>query len=119
MKAIVFDLESDGLLDTVSKIHCIHALDRETGRRYAFHDDETILPRDGSVDDGLVLIANAFAVAGQNIIGYDLPVIRKLHPNLPFRPGQYQFDTKVAAAVIWPNIADKDFTLLAKGKLPE
>lgn len=119
MDALVFDLETDGLLDTVTKIHCVHAFDRSTGRAYAFHDDETVLPRDGSVEDGLAMLAGAECIAGQNIIGYDLPVIRKLRPKLTMRKGQRVFDTKVASAVIWPDIKDKDFTLLAKGKLPE
>jgi DNA polymerase I len=117
--ALVFDLETDGLLDTVSKIHCVNALDRKTGRAYRFHDDETVLPRDGSVEDGLVMVAGAECIAGQNIIGYDLPVIRKLRPLLQWRPGQKVFDTQIAARVIWPEIADKDFRRLADGRLPE
>lgn len=115
---LVFDIETDGLLDTVTKVHCINILDRETGEIERYHDDTSILPRRGSLDEGLVRLANAREIAGQNIIKYDLPVLRKVYPGVPFRPGQNVIDTKVCSAVIWTDLADHDFAALRKGKLP-
>lgn len=67
----VFDIESDGLLDTVTKIHCLsyqkfefnNLLEKGTLTTYQeikdFFDGEKI-------------------VAGHNIIGYDLPLVEKI-----------------------------------------
>lgn len=40
MRRILFDLESDGLLDTLTRIHCIVLKDADTGivRRFRYHD---------------------------------------------------------------------------------
>jgi len=34
---LVYDLETDGLLDVVTKIHCLNIKDRATSRRYRFN----------------------------------------------------------------------------------
>lgn len=121
---LVFDLESDGLLDDITKIHCIHVKDRATGKSYRFNegwyydlDGNPVeeAPRDGSVEDGVRFLHDRY-VAGQNIIGYDVPAIQKLYPW--FKPRR-MFDTKVAAQVIWTNLIDVDMALLRRGKLPE
>lgn len=121
---LVFDLESDGLLDTISKIHCIHVHDRATGKSYRFNDGwyhdlegrrTKRAPADGSVEDGVRFLHGRY-VCGQNIIRYDVPAIRKLYPW--FQPARV-FDTKVASQVIWTNLFDVDMALLRKGKLPE
>lgn len=115
-----FDIESDGLLDTVSVIHCINVIDKNTGKALAFnggvYKDGSPAPRDGTIEDGLKLLEEADGIAGQNIIGYDIPAIKKLHPE--WRPRGVVFDTKIAASVIWSDIKDRDFNALARGRLP-
>jgi hypothetical protein len=118
---LVFDVESDGLLDTISVLHCVNIIDRSTGQRLAFNGgvyrDGTPAQRDGNIEDGLRLLQSADSICGQNIIPYDCPAIRKLYPW--FKPTGKIIDTKVCSAVIWTNIADLDFGLLSSGKLPE
>lgn len=120
---LVFDIEADGLLDTITKIHCINVIDRETGRRYRFNEGwhysvegEPLYQcdRDGDIADGVAFLHGKH-IAGQNIIGYDVPAIQKLYPH--FKPSAV-FDTKVAAQVIWTNLVDVDFGLIRSGKLP-
>jgi len=117
----VFDIESDGLLDTITALHCINVIDRASGKRLAFnggvYKDGSPAPRDGTIDDGLQYLEEANCIAGQNIIGYDIPAIQKLYPN--WKPQGRVFDTKVCANVIWPDIAERDHTALARGRLPE
>lgn len=123
-KPLVFDLESDGLLDKITKIHCIHVSDRNTGKKYRFNDGwyhdlagnrTQRAPADGTVEDGVRFLHDRY-VCGQNIIGYDVPAIQKLYPW--FQPARV-FDTKIASQVIWTNLFDVDMSLLRKGKLPE
>ena len=116
----VFDIESDGLLDTITVLHCINAIDRATGKSFAFnggvYKDGTPAPRDGTIEDGLKFLEEA-DIAGQNIINYDIPAIQKLYPN--WKPRGKVFDTKVAACVIWTNVDELDHAALKSGRLPE
>lgn len=116
---LVFDLETNGLLDSVTKIHCINMLDTETGKALRFnagvYADGTSSGADGSIEDALSLLSTA-DIAGQNIIKYDNLVLQKLYPT--WKPTGRVFDTRVASAVIWTNMADHDFSALRRGRLP-
>lgn len=118
MEGLIYDLETNGLLDTVTKIHCVNTLDRETGTRSRYHDDLSVTPRAGSLIEGLLLVTQAHVLCGVNIIRYDNPVIVKLYPHLPWREGQRVVDSMVSARVIWTNMADIDFAKLRRGHLP-
>ena len=125
---IVFDIESNGLLDTISRLHCINAIDRATGREYRYTDHEFYqnvdgslsdvrCPRSGTLADGFNLLQGAQVIAGHNIIAYDAPAIRKVYPDVVLRARMY--DSKVASQLIYPDLKDRDFARLRKGKLPE
>jgi DNA polymerase I-like protein with 3'-5' exonuclease and polymerase domains len=121
----VFDIESDGLLDTISKLHCINAIDRRTGREYRFTDHEYYqnvdgsrsdvrCPRDGTIRDALDLMQGQYT-GGHNVVGYDVPAIEivtgvKLEGD--------KFDSAVLGKLAVPNLKDKDFTNIRKGKMP-
>jgi DNA polymerase I-like protein with 3'-5' exonuclease and polymerase domains len=64
---LVFDIETDGLNPTV--IWCLVAID-ETGKFYHYYED--------TLDEGIKLLHKADKIIGHNIIGYDIPVIKKL-----------------------------------------
>lgn len=118
---LVFDAETDGLLDTVTTIHVIRMIDRDTGKRLRFTDHETyhdgtLVCANGSIADALALLEAADVCYSANGIKYDAPVFDKLRG--PFRIKKH-FDTRVASAVIWPNLTDVDFGLIRSGKLPE
>ena len=67
---LVFDIETDDL--NATEIHCIVAID-ENNKQYTFDIiDDTIL-------EGLNFLAEADKLIGHNIIGFDIPVIKKLH----------------------------------------
>lgn len=116
---LVFDAETDGLFDTVTKIHCINVLDRDDGKRLRFNGgryaDGTKARRDGTIEDALELLRTHRPIAGVNIIKYDLAVFEKLYG---FKRVGPVFDTRVASAVIWTNLRDVDFSLIRKGLLP-
>ena len=67
---LVFDIETDDLHAT--EIHCIVAID-ENNKQYTFD----II--DDNINEGLDLLTNADKLIGHNIIGFDIPVIKKLH----------------------------------------
>ena len=95
----VFDIETNGLLDALNKIHCIVLKDIETEKVYSFTPDK--------VEEGLELLSNANLIIGHNITTFDLPAIKKVYPN--FHTKAHAFDTLVAARLIWADIKSKDF----------
>jgi DNA polymerase I-like protein with 3'-5' exonuclease and polymerase domains len=120
LKRLVFDVETDGFLDTVSKIHVIRVIDRDTGKRLRFTDydtyhDGSLVRSDGDIARAIEILADADVIYSANGIKYDEPVLDKLRG---FQ-SKYHFDARVASAVIWTNLKDVDFGLLRKGILPE
>lgn len=73
---LIFDIETDGLINDVTKIHCIGIYDLDSKQMHVFNDEGTEQP----ITKGVQLLEDACCVIGHNIIGYDLPVIRKLYP---------------------------------------
>ena len=65
---LVFDIETDGL--DATRIWCIVAQDVETKKIYKW--------RPNDIDSGLAFLANAEALIGHNIIGYDIPMIKQV-----------------------------------------
>jgi DNA polymerase-1 len=94
-----FDIEANGLLDTVTTVHCIVVIDLDTGQVYEYGPDQ--------IGAALEHLARADELAGHNIQGYDLPLLEKLYGWRP-KPGVVILDTLVAARLILPNITDLD-----------
>lgn len=114
----IFDLETNGLLKTVSKIHCLVIKDRALNKLLAYHDSYVILPCAGSVADGIASLADPdMEIAGHNVIKYDIPVIQKLYPG--FKPAKARVvDTLVMSRLVYSNIKNIDSGLLKKKKIP-
>ena len=94
---LIFDLETDGLLDDVTKIHCMVTHDTETGEVKTYDPDH--------IEDGIEALKCAEQIGGHNIMSYDLPVLKKLYS---FDYYGQMFDTLVASRLIWPNMKEKD-----------
>jgi DNA polymerase I-like protein with 3'-5' exonuclease and polymerase domains len=108
--AFIFDLETNGLLDEVTKIHCLVIKNTETGEVSSYVDD--------AIEGGLrILQKSAVPIVGHNIIRYDIPVIKKLYPWFGVRQSLV-LDTLVLTRLIHTNIKDTDAKLLKLGKLP-
>jgi len=94
MTAYVFDIEADGLDPTV--IWCLVALNTTTGEIHEFGPTE--------IKQGVELLEKADKIIGHNILGYDIPAIRKLQgSNLGTRPEQKVVDTLVLSRLFNPN----------------
>ena len=94
---IIFDIETDGLLEEATKVHCIVMFDTESEFTSKFGPTE--------IKGALEILRDADAIGGHNIMAYDLPVLKKLY-NFDYY-GQV-FDTLVASRLIWPNLKEKD-----------
>lgn len=97
---VIFDLESDGLLDDVTQIHCLVTYEPETGNTEVYNS------QNNNTQVGIRKLQEAGAVIGHNIIGYDIPVLRKLYPW--FNPSGQVIDTLVLSRIFHSNILDTD-----------
>jgi len=73
---LIFDIETDGLLQDVTTIHCLVIYDLETKETLAYNDTGNQEP----ISRGIQRLNDANTIIGHNIIGYDIPVIDKLFP---------------------------------------
>lgn len=102
-RVVTFDLETDGLLDTVSVIHVLVIKDRNTGTFHVFNNQ----PGGRPIAEGLALLADpATLVIAHNGTGYDCEVLKKLH-GLDI-PWWRQRDTMVLSRLVWPHLKQKD-----------
>jgi DNA polymerase-1 len=92
MKNIVFDIEADSLEPT--KIWCIAAVDPDSGETKTFGPSEII--------EGLAHLSSAEKLIGHNIIGYDLPAIKKIH-NVDLTANRRIVDTLVLSRLFNPS----------------
>jgi uncharacterized protein YprB with RNaseH-like and TPR domain len=99
---LIFDLETDGLYDAVTTIHCLGIYDLDTKQTLVFNDQGSEEP----ITKGIQLLEDASSLIGHNIIGYDLPVIRKLFPW--FQPSGVVVDTLVLSRIYHADILKTD-----------
>ena len=90
-KYLVFDLESDGLYDKVTKVHCIVIHDIGSNQTFSYGPD--------CIADAIDHLATADVLIGHNIIFYDIPVLNKLYS---FTTTSEIIDTLICTRLIWP-----------------
>ena len=109
---IVLDLESNGLLKNASRIHCValHWCDNDRTETYndeKYSDDPKLLPMGCySITTAVTSIETADIVVGHNIIGFDLPLIKKLYHYFTYPP--VIVDTLLLSRLYHPNLYDID-----------
>jgi DNA polymerase I len=108
-RSFLFDLETNGLLEAVTRVHCAVAIDLATEELLQF-GPAILKERTGSIEDFLVLYQDAELLSGHNIIGYDCAVIEKLY-GLPIPPAKKLLDTLNLAKLIFSDIKAGDFPL--------
>ena len=99
---LIFDLESDNLLQDVTTIHCLVIYDTETEQTLVYNDKGTL----SQLYEVIQLLEDADTVCGHNIISYDLPVLRKLYPWFD-RVGDC-IDTLLLSRLYHPNLMEID-----------
>jgi DNA polymerase-1 len=113
--AFIFDLETDGLLDEVTKVHCLVIKDTDTNEVHVFTNDRM----EDRISAGLLFLSKYDGcIIGHNVIKYDIPVIKKLYPWFEFEEKNV-VDTLVLARLVYANIKEHDVKLMDSGKLPK
>lgn len=113
MPRYIFDLETDGLLDTITKIHSLVLIDADTGEMFSF--SKLYEGKEFELIEGLDMLNKADELIGHNIIRFDLPALEKVYhlvPNCKIT------DTITLARLIHSDIGTWDAELLKQQKLP-
>ena len=88
---LIFDLESDGLYNDVTKIHCVVIYDIQSGRTFSYGPND--------ISNAIRHLDSATVLIGHNILFYDIPVFKKLH-SIEFKARI--IDTLICTRLIWP-----------------
>lgn len=99
---LIFDIETNGLLEDLTEIHCLAVHDTETGKTESFNDQ----PGNFDLITGVQYLEAADCLVGHHILGFDIPAIKKVYPW--FNPPRYKIDTLLMSRLIHPNIMDID-----------
>lgn len=112
---LIFDIETDGFLDEMTVIHCIHMGDPMTGQQWRY---SSMTDADGTVEEGLQRLADEPMIGGHNIFRFDIPAIRKVFP--AWQPKGYVWDTMALACLAYPKdeLKDVDGKKQRRGKYP-
>ena len=86
-----FDIETNGL--DASEIWCIVAKDIDTNKIYSYPPDK--------ISDALELLEKSKILIGHNIVGFDIPVLKKL-TNISFK------DKKIIDTLVLSRLANPE-----------
>ena len=107
--SLIFDLESNGLLDQLDTIHCIAILDTETSDRRV--NATKIYHGSQGITEALELLAEADEIICHNIIGFDIPALQKVYPG--WQPKGRITDTLVLYRLFYADLMNDDATTLS------
>ena len=93
----IVDIETDNLLDAVTKVHCVVMRNVDTDEVLTFYGNRL----QACVHE----MEEADQLIGHNLIAYDLPVLEKLWG---FKYDGDVLDTLVCSRTIWPNMMELD-----------
>ena len=113
MNTLIFDLETNGLLNDATRIHCVALNWVEDNKVETFNDEkytnspkELPMPSNYSITTALGWLEIADVIIGHNIINFDIPIIKKFYPY--FNPNGIIIDTLLLSRLYHTNLFDID-----------
>jgi DNA polymerase-1 len=100
----ILDLESDGLIPQMTKVHCIVLKNVEDGTVISCADQ----PGYHSLETALDYISEADLLIGHNIIKFDVPALKKIYSGLDLKPTCQFYDTLISSRLFWPELEPVD-----------
>ena len=105
---LVFDIETNGLLEDVTKVHCMVIYDTETDEYFEYRPKE--------IEQGVQKLISGDVICGHNVIAFDCPALTKLY-GVKF-DHEKVIDTLVLSRLVFSNLKERDIGLIRKGVLP-
>jgi len=101
---LICDVETNGLLHELDRIHCLVLRDIDTGEIHSCADQDGYVP----IQRGLDLIEKANQIVGHNTLNFDYRALRKVYPRLTIRSDCDSVDTLILSRVLWPELEPVD-----------
>ena len=117
MNKYIVDIETDGFLEKLTKIHCMVIKDLQTNEVHTFRGSAP----DHEFEQGLDFlesIATDGQIIGHNIIKFDLPAIQKIYKNFKVKQ-ENVLDTLVLSRLIYSDAKNQDAVYTKSGRLPQ
>lgn len=117
MNKYIMDIETDGFIEKMTKIHCMVIKDIQTGEVSVFRGSAP----DYEFEEGLEYLAKIASdgqVIGHNIIKFDLPAIKKLYPGFTISTKNI-VDSLVLSRLIYSDLKNSDSVYTSTGRLPQ
>jgi DNA polymerase I len=112
----VFDIETNGLLKELTKLHCISSRDATSAAKgWTDHPHPS---KAGGLKAAIEYLNQTDVLVGHNILKFDLKALKKL--GISFRPGILFRDTMVLAALFYPRdeLVTQDLKRYNRGTFP-
>lgn len=105
---LIFDTETDNLLESATKLHtlCVKPADGGDVERYS----------GARIPAGLARLSEADILIGHNIQSFDIPVLQKLYPRWTFKAKI--LDTILLTRLVFPDIGESDWKRVNEKKMP-
>jgi hypothetical protein len=120
-KKYLFDLETTGLLpymrqhlgnDLLSRVHIMAIRDLDTGQTHVFRKNRG----QDQIERGIRMLNEADLLVGHNILGFDIPVLEMLYPEVCDFKAMIR-DTMVLSRVFYADEKERDFRRWNRGEL--
>lgn len=108
MSSYVLDIETDGLLSDLSKVHCVVLRDVDSKELFSYGPNQ--------IHEGLDRISKATKVIAHNGINFDIPALQKVYPSFSI-PKERVLDTLTTSRLAYPDLVDRDLRLVQTGRL--
>jgi len=116
-KRFIYDIETNGLLDTMDRIHCLVLYDLDTKELISLKNDNPAAYWSPEIEEGVRLLNDADKRIGHNIIKFDEPALKMLFPWFEENKPGVVIDTLTLVRLIKPNVKDGDLMLVKQGRL--
>jgi len=117
---VVFDIETNGLLDTLDTVHCISiseiAHDGSPRGVIFTCNDHGGGRYQHALAEGLDILQNADCVIGHNIAAFDLPALAKVYPGFKVKTFR---DTLLISTLAFPDVEALDYAGHWKREVPD
>lgn len=112
MTTLLYDVETDGLLKTLTRVHLLVIQDADTKEITVYRQNDEM----NTIEDGVRRLMDADVIGGHNILRFDELALKKCYPW--YAPKGRIVDTLVLVRVLHANIKERDFALNRRGVLP-
>ena len=112
MSLFIGDIETDGFLEKMTKIHCIVLFELNEKKWLTFNNQGDA---DGDIEDAMRVLNECDKCIFHNGHGFDYPVLQKFTKSFNLKPSQ-MYDSLTMAKAVYRNIRGQDFDAMKKNR---